>query len=136
MSSWLPYRVGRTNVNHWDYICTKIEDKFMYWKSQIWPFHDKLKAIQLIMIMMVSYYLPLFPWLLKVIDMVSMAMWCMLWKGKEKVGIPWLVWDRIHTPTWLGGITLLKLHEHAVTQRHYLFIVFFFFQKRNTTSIS
>ena len=60
----------------------------MYWKSQIWPFHDKLKAIQLIMIMMVSYYLPLFPWLLKVIDMVSMAMWCMLWKGKEKVGIP------------------------------------------------
>ena len=36
------------------------KSKFMYWKSQSWPFHVRLKVVQCIMEPMILYYLPLF----------------------------------------------------------------------------
>ena len=39
-------------------VSKRLEDKFMYWRSQFWPFHVRLKVVQSIMVSMVSYYLP------------------------------------------------------------------------------
>ena len=34
----------------------------MYWKSQSWPFHVRIKVVQCIMEPMILYFLPLLPW--------------------------------------------------------------------------
>ena len=42
------------------------------------------------MVSMISYYLPLLPWLKKALEMVSQSMPIMLWKRKEKSVMSWL----------------------------------------------
>lgn len=36
--------------------------KFMYWKSQVWPTHVRLKVLGVIMIGVVSFFKPVLPW--------------------------------------------------------------------------
>ena len=42
----------------------------MYWKSQLWPFHVRLKVMQCILIPMLLYYLPLLPWTKKTLQIL------------------------------------------------------------------
>ena len=42
----------------------------MYWKSQSWPFHVRLKVVQCIMEPMILYYLPLLPWTKKALHSI------------------------------------------------------------------
>ena len=99
------------------WIQRRIHEKFMYWKSQTWPFHVRLKVVQAIMIPMVSYFLPLLPWSKKHIDKLSATMRFLLWKRKEKVGRSWMAWEHICTPKRLGGVALLNLYDHMVARR-------------------
>ena len=57
-----PIGVEVSHVKLADWVSRKIENKFIYWKSQSWPFHIRFKVVQSITIPMVSYYLPLLPW--------------------------------------------------------------------------
>ena len=56
-----PLGVHVTNAQLLKWIGSKLRDKFMYWKSQSWPFHARLKVVQCIMIPMILYFLPLLP---------------------------------------------------------------------------
>ena len=49
-----------TNGQLIEWMSSKLRDKFMYWKSQSWPFHGHLKVVQCIMEPMILYYLLLF----------------------------------------------------------------------------
>ena len=50
--------VYAVNVKQIDWISCKLKDKFMYWKSQLWPFHVQLKEVHFIMMAMILYILP------------------------------------------------------------------------------
>ena len=115
----LGYPIGNeiTSEKLVGWIDQRIQEKFVHWKSRMWPFHVKLKVMQSIMIPMVSYFLPLLPWSKKHIDKVSKLMRFLLWKRKDKKGIAWMAWDHICTPKWLGGAALLNLYEHMVVRR-------------------
>ena len=115
----LGYPIGNeiTSEKLVGWIDQRIQEKFVYWKSRMWPFHVKLKVVQSIMIPMVSYFLPLLPWSKKHIDKVSKSMRFLLWKRKDKKGIAWMAWDHICTPKRLGGAALLNLYEHMVARR-------------------
>ena len=57
-----------TNAQLIEWISSKLRDKFMYWKSQSWPFHVRLKVVQCIMEPMILSYLPLLPWTKKAVS--------------------------------------------------------------------
>ncbi|MCO5561556.1 hypothetical protein L7F22_015176 [Adiantum nelumboides] len=65
------------------WISGKIIDKFVYWKSQAWPFHVRLKVAQAIMLPMLSYYMLLLPWTSKAISQVTQPVRFMLWKKNK-----------------------------------------------------
>ena len=44
--------------------------KFMYWKSEAWPFHVRMKFVQCTMETMILYYLSLLPWTKKALHSV------------------------------------------------------------------
>ena len=74
-SPWInPFREEVSHVKHIEWVSKRLEDTFMYWRSQFWPFHVRLKVIQSIMIYVVSYYLPLLPWSKRALEMVSHSM--------------------------------------------------------------
>ena len=78
-----------------EWVSKRLEDKFMYWRSQFCPFHVRLKVVQLIMVSMVSYYLPLLPWSKKAVEMLSQSMRMLLWKRKDKNALSLLAWDHV-----------------------------------------
>ena len=47
----LDYSLGMnvTNPQLIEWMSSMLRDKFMYWKSQSWPFHVRLKVVQCIM---------------------------------------------------------------------------------------
>ena len=51
-----PLNVDVANVQLIDWIGSKLKDKFIYWKSQLWPFHVRLKLVQCILISMLLYF--------------------------------------------------------------------------------
>ena len=53
-----PLGMNVTNGQLIEWMSSKLRDKFMYWKSQSWPFHVRLKVVQCIMEPMILYYLP------------------------------------------------------------------------------
>ena len=57
-----PLGVDVANVQLIDWIDDKLKENFMYWKSQLWPFHVPLKVVQCILIPMLLLFLPLLPW--------------------------------------------------------------------------
>ena len=44
-----PLGMNVTNGQWIEWMSSKFRDKFMYWKSQSWPFHVRLKVVQFIM---------------------------------------------------------------------------------------
>ena len=80
------------------WISRTISDKFIYWKSQGWPFATRLKVVQPIMIPMISYFLPLLPWTKKSLDHLARALRYTLWKKESNIGINWVSWLHIFTP--------------------------------------
>ena len=72
-----PIGVDASNVKLVDWASRQFEDKFKYYKSQMWPFHVRLKVVQPIMIPILSYYLPLLPWSKKIV-------WFLLSKKERK----------------------------------------------------
>ena len=99
------------------WISGTISDKFIYWKSQAWPFATRLKVVQAIMIPMISYFLPLLPWTKKSLDHLARALRYTLWKKESNIGISWVSWLHICTPKHLGGAGLLNLEDHLVARR-------------------
>ena len=120
-----PIGVDVSHVKLIEWVSKRLEDKFMYWRSQFWPFHVRLKVVQSIMVSMVSYYLPLLPWSKKALEMLSQSMRMLLWKRKGKSALSWLAWDHVCTPKRLGGASILNLYEHMVARR-FTFIRFMF----------
>ena len=120
-----PIGVEVSHVKLVDWVSRKIENKFIYWRSQSWPFHIRVKVVQSIMIPMVSYYLPLLPWSKKAVEKITQSMRSLLWAKKGKHGISWLAWDHICTPKRLGGAALLNVYEHMVARRFSLLISMF-----------
>ncbi len=112
-----PIGVDVSHVKLLEWVSNRLQNKFMYWKSQFWPFHVRLKVVQSIMIPMVSYYLPLLPWSKKVLATVTKPMRQLLWKKKGYNGISWIAWDHVCTPKRLGGAALLNVFEHMVARR-------------------
>jgi hypothetical protein len=100
-----------------NWISGTISDKFIYWKSQAWPFATRLKVVQAIMIPMISYFLPLLPWTKKSLDQLARTLKYTLWKKEFKIGINWVSWTHICTPKHLGGAGLLNLEDHMVARR-------------------
>ena len=120
-----PIEVHVTPMKLLDWTCSRIVDKFSYWKSQFWPFHVRMKVVQSILIPMVLYYLPLLPWMKKAIARISSPMYFMLWKRKHTSGILWMAWDHLCTPKRLGGAALLNLYDHMAAHRFSFFIAMF-----------
>ena len=56
-----PIGVEVSYVKLIEWVSKSLEDKFLYWWFQIWPFHVQLKVIQSIVVSMVPYYLPYLP---------------------------------------------------------------------------
>ena len=100
-----------------NWISGTISDKFIYWKSQAWPFATRLKVVQAIMIPMISYFLPLLPWTKKSLDQLAQALKYTLWNKEFKIGINWVSWTHICTLKHLGGASLLNLEDHMVARR-------------------
>ena len=69
----LGYPLGKnvTNAQLIEWMSSKLRDKFMYWKSQSWLFHVRLKVVQYIMEPMILYYLSLLPWTKKAWHSIS-----------------------------------------------------------------
>ena len=65
-----PLGMNVTNGQLIEWMSSKLRDKFMYWKSQSWPFHVRLKVVQCIMEPMILYYLPLLPWTKKALHSI------------------------------------------------------------------
>ena len=82
-----------TNGQLMEWMSSKLKDKFMYCKSQSWPFHVCLKVVQCIMEAMILYYLPLLPWTKEALHSVLQPLGYMLWKKWDKMGITWVVWN-------------------------------------------
>ena len=85
-----------TNGQFTEWMSSKLRDKFMYWKSQSWPFHVCLKVFQGIMEPMILYYLPLLPWTKKALHYVLQHLRYLLWKKRDKMEIVFLFlryWD-------------------------------------------
>jgi hypothetical protein len=99
-----------------NWIFGTISNKFIYWKSQAWPFATRLKVVQAIMIPMISYFLPLLPWTKKSLDQSPRALKYILWRKEFKIGINWVLWTYICTPKHLGGAGLLNLEDHMVAR--------------------
>ena len=62
-----PLGIEVTNVQLIDWIGSKLRNKFMYWKSQLWPLHVRPKVVQCILIPMLLYFLHLHPWTKKLL---------------------------------------------------------------------
>ena len=73
-----------------NWISGTILDKFMYWKSQAWSFSTRLKVVQAIMILMISYFLPLLSWTKKSLDHLARSLKYTLWKTGTKLGMSWV----------------------------------------------
>ena len=43
-----PIGVEVSHVKVFEWVSKRLEDNFMYWRSQIWLFHVRLKVVQLI----------------------------------------------------------------------------------------
>ena len=112
-----PFGVEVSHVKLIEWVSKRLEDKFMYWRSQFWPFHVRLKVVQSIMISVVSYYLPLLTWSKKALEMVSHSMRMLVCKRKGKSALLWLAWDHVCTLKRHGGASILSLYEHMVARR-------------------
>ncbi|MCO5597147.1 hypothetical protein L7F22_051222 [Adiantum nelumboides] len=113
-----PIGVDVTNKQLLDWISGRIGDKFVYWKSQAWPFHVRLKVAQVIMLAMLSYFLPLLPWSRKALTALTQPIRFMLWKKRSnKPGLTWVSWKLISTPKRLGGAALLDVWVHLLARR-------------------
>ena len=89
----------------------------MYWKSQLWPFHVRLKVVQCILIPMLLYFLPLLPWSKKALQDMLQPIRFMLWRKGEMMGVTWISWDHLATPKRLGGAAILNLEKHLMARR-------------------
>ena len=68
----------------------------MYWKSQSWPFHVRLKVVQCIMEPMILYFLPLLPsWTKKALHSILQPLRYLLSKKRDKMGITWVAWNHL-----------------------------------------
>jgi hypothetical protein len=94
-----------------------VSNKLIYWKSQAWPFATHLKVVQVIMILIISYFFPLLPWTKKSFDQFSCALKYTLWKKESNIGISWVSWFHVCTPKHLGGTGSLNLEDHMVARR-------------------
>ena len=112
-----PLGIDVTNVQLLDWIGSKLKDKFMYWKSQLWPFHVRLKVVQCILIPMLLYFLPLLPWSKKALQDMLQPIRFMLWRKGEMMGVTWISWDHLATPKRLGGAAILNLEKHLMARR-------------------
>ena len=112
-----PIGVDISTSQSLNWISGTILDKFMYWKSQAWPFSTRLKVVQAIMIPMISYFLPLLPWTKKSLDRLARSLKYTLWKKESRLGMSWVSWNNICTPKRLGGVALLNLEDHMVARR-------------------
>ena len=112
-----PLGVDVTNAQLLEWIGSKLRDKFMYWKSQSWPFHVRLKVVQCIMIPMILYFLPLLPWTKKALQAMLQPLRFMLWRKKDRRGVAWVSWEHLATPKRLGGVTILNLDMHLMARR-------------------
>ena len=88
----LGYPVGMnvTNAQFIEWMSSKLRDILMYWKSQSWPFHVRLKVVQCIMEPMILYYLSLLPWTKKALHPILQPL---LRKKRDKMGITWVAWS-------------------------------------------
>ena len=107
-----------TNGQLIEWMSSKLRDKFMYWKSQSWPFHVRLKVVQCIMEPMILYYLPLLPWTKKALHSILQPLRYLLWKKRDKMGITWVAWNHLATPKRLGGTGILNLSKHMMARRN------------------
>ncbi|MCO5603299.1 hypothetical protein L7F22_057448 [Adiantum nelumboides] len=108
-----PIGVDVSNKQLLEWISGHIGDKFMYWKSQAWPFHIRLKVAQIIMLAMLSYFLPLLPWSKKALTALTQPNKFMLWKKKGNFPrLTWVSWKHITCPKRLGGAALLDVWIH------------------------
>ena len=69
-----PIGVEVSHVKLIEWVSKRLEYNFMYWRSQFWPCHVRLKLVQLIMISIISYYLHLLAWSKKALEMVTQSM--------------------------------------------------------------
>ena len=101
-----------------EWMCSKLRDKFMYWKSQSCrSFHVRLKVVQCIMETVILYYLPLLPWTKKALHSILQPLQYLLWKKRDKMGITWVAWNHLATPKRLGGVGILNLSKHMMARR-------------------
>ena len=101
-----------------NWISGTILDKFMYWKSQAWPFSTRLKVVQAIMI---SYFLPLLPWTKKSLDHLALSLKIYTMEERNKTWYELDITEQYLYPKWLGGVALLNLEDHMVARRFNLF---------------
>ena len=116
-----PLGMNVTNGQLIEWMSSKLRDKFMYWKSQSWQFHVRLKVVQCIMEPMILYYLPLLPWTKKALHSILQPLRYLLWKKRDKMGITWVAWNHLATPKRLGGTGILNLSKHMMARRFSLF---------------
>ncbi|MCO5549418.1 hypothetical protein L7F22_024322 [Adiantum nelumboides] len=113
-----PIGVDVSNKQLLEWISGHIGDKFMYWKSQAWPFHIRLKVAQIFILAMLSYFLPLLPWSKKALTALTHPIRFMLWKKKGKLpGLTWVSWKHITCPKRLGGAALFDVWIHLLARR-------------------
>ena len=93
------------------------EGYIRYWKSQSWLFHVCLEVGKCIMEPMLLYFLALLPWTQKALYSILQPCQLLLRRLRDKMGIPWVVYNYIATIYHLGETRKLNLSTHMMSHR-------------------
>ena len=86
----------------------------MYWKSDEWPLHVRLRIVRAIMIPYFLYFLPLLDWWESHMRMLNSLLLQFLWNKHSPKSMVLISWDSVFQPKIWGGRGII----HALTHMH------------------
>ena len=85
---------------------------FKWLTGLVLNWRTRLKVVHCIMILMLSYFLPL-PWIKKALRLLLQPLWFMLWQKGENI------WDYLVTSSGLGGVANIEFGNAKIIKLHY-----------------
>lgn len=110
----LGYPIG-VNVSHKmliNWVIERVKGKILYWKSDEWPMHVRLRIIQSIIIPYFLYYLPLLGWRDCHLQILNSLLRQFLWNKTHKKSMVLISWDTICQPHAWGGMGITHVATH------------------------
>lgn len=112
-----PIGVDVSNKMLIDWVLEKVKKKILYWKSDQWPLHVRLRIVQAILIPYLLYYLPLLDWKESHLKLIIKILMQFLWNKKQTRSMLCISWDMLCQPKEWGGLGILHLQSHLLARR-------------------